>query len=101
MAVIQTRVARNELPWVSGPLPPSTLKVVESIPQVTLIEFHCVTPKQPAELILKGNFPVMLLLSCDVFLGRFNLRKANREDPVAILPGEILQIRSFGFQPQG
>ena len=97
MAIIQgceERATRATLgKRVTSPLNPER---VESIPHVTFIEFHSISSKQPAELILKRNLPVVLLLSRDVVLRRFNLRKANREDPVAILPGETFQIRPFG-----
>lgn len=42
----------------------------------------------------------MFLLPGDVFAHGFNLRKADGENPVAVLPREIRKVGRFGFQPQ-
>src|SRR5258705_9997518 len=73
---------------------------VESVPDVTFVEFNLVTSQQLPKLILKGNLAMMFFLPGDVVAHRLNLREADRENPIAILPGEVLQVRRSGFQPQ-
>jgi hypothetical protein len=82
MAIIQPRVARNELPWVTGPLSFLNPERVGSIHTKRSSKFDSIPSQQPAELILKRNLPVVLHLSGNVIPCRFNLRKANREGPV-------------------
>jgi len=43
---------------------------------------------------------MVLLLVCNVIPHRFNLRKANRKNPVAILPAKILKLSALGFDPE-
>src|SRR5260221_8712942 len=49
--------------------------------------------QQLAEFVLKRNLAMMLLLTGNVVAHRFNLRKANGENAVAVLPREIRKVR--------
>jgi hypothetical protein len=73
---------------------------VASIPNIPFVEFNRVAFQEFPKLVLKRNLPMMLLLSGDVIPHRLNLRKADGENAVAILPREIMQIGTFGFQPE-
>ena len=66
-----TRIAG--LPWVTVPQISSTLKRVESIPDIPFVEFDFVTTQQWPELILKRNLALMFLLRGDVIPHGFNL----------------------------
>ena len=63
-------------------------RVSYSIPNVFFIPFDFVSFQQRAQLVLKTNLAVMLLLSGDVIPHRCNLRKADGENSVAVLPRE-------------
>ena len=43
---------------------------------------------------------MVFLLSGDVLSHRINLRKADGENAVTVLPREVLQFRASGFQPE-
>src|ERR1043166_8269613 len=60
-----------------------------SIPNVFLVPFDFVSLQQRAQLVLKPNPAVMLLLSGDVLLHLFEIRLAHRKIRVAALPLEV------------
>ena len=99
MEIIQPKVARNELPWVSVPTVNNPERV-ESIPHIPFIKRHFVSLQKFPKLLLKRNFAMMLLLSGDIIPHRFHLRIADGENAVAILPREIVQVGAFSFQPE-
>src|SRR5260370_30436536 len=72
---------------------------VESIPHIPFVEFDFITPQQLAKFILKRNLAVVFFLSGDVSAHRFDLREANRANPVTILPSELPQVVALGFHP--
>ena len=53
------------------------------------------------ELVLERNLAVMLFLVRDVVADSGNLRGADREDAVAVLPGEVGEGRGCRFEPDG
>ena len=65
---------------------------VASIPEIPFVKFDFVSAQQLPELILKRNFAMMFFLSSDVNAHQFNLRKANREYPLAVLPRKIREV---------
>jgi len=65
---------------------------VESIPHIPFVEFDFVTAQQLPELVLKRNLAMMFLLPGDVFAHGLNLRKADGENAVAVLPCEIREV---------
>ena len=71
-----------------------------SIPHVTFVVLNSVAVQEFSELLLERNLPVVRLLSRDVFADGLDLRKADGENAVAILPGELPQAGAFGFEPE-
>jgi len=78
----------------------TTLKRVESIPYVPFIKLHFVTTQQLPKFILKRNLPMMLFLPGDIIPHGSELRKADGENAIAVLPRKVLQARDLAFQPQ-
>lgn len=74
--------------------------LARSIPNVFLIPFDFVSFQQRAQLALKTNLAVMLLLSGDVLLHRFEIGLAHGEIRVAALPLEVGVIATAFLQPE-
>jgi hypothetical protein len=72
----------------------------DSIPNIFLIPFDLVFAQHRAQLVLKSNLPMMLLLSGDVFLHLFKVGLAHGEIRVAALPLEVGVIATAFFQPE-
>src|SRR6266705_4813330 len=92
---LQPRVARNELPWVTGKInPPNPNGVAaigdvqsdDSIPDIAFIKFDFVFAQQRAKLVLKRHLPMMFLLAHDGLFHRFKVGLAHREIRIAALP---------------
>ena len=79
---------------------PINPKRVESIPHIPFIEFDFITLQQLSEFVLKRNLPMMFFLPGDVISHVFDLREADGENAIAVLPCEIREVGRFGFQPQ-
>src|SRR5262245_47732573 len=90
-------------PWLHSVAPPGLLSDgwTRSCPKVLLVEFDPVLDEQRPELVLKCQFPVMLLLVQDVGLDGRQRRVAHRERPVPSLPPEILRVRKRVMDPTG
>src|SRR5688572_15328839 len=73
---------------------------IQSIPNVFLVPFDLVFAQQRAQLVLKTNLAMMLLLSGDVLLHLFEIRLAHREIRVAALPLEVGVIAAAFLQPE-
>src|SRR5207247_6492795 len=90
------RVARASQSWAMG----RSLIGADSIPNVFFIPFDFVLAQQGAQLLLKSNLAMMLLLTGDVFLHLFEIRFADTEIRVATLPFEVGVIATAFLQPE-
>src|SRR5437667_9141176 len=72
----------------------------DSIPNVFFIPFDFVLAQQGAQLLLKSNLAMMLLLTGDVFLHLFEIRFADTEIRVATLAFEFGVIATAFLQPE-
>src|SRR5437667_4668947 len=72
----------------------------DSIPNVFFIPFDFVLAQQGAQLLLKSNLAMMLLLTGDVLLHLFEIRLADTEIRVATLPFEVGVIATAFLQPE-
>jgi len=94
--IIQPKVARNELPWVSIPTFINPERVA-SIPHMPFVKFNLVAFQEIPKLILQRNTAMMFLLPGDVIPHRLDLRKTDGENTVAILPREIMKVWAYFF----
>ncbi len=62
--------------------------MIRPSPEKSLVELNAARNQQITILLLKGLLSVVFPLTSDVLPGRFNLRRANRECTVAVLPPE-------------
>ena len=73
---------------------------VESVPQISFVEFKFIPPQEFAKLVLKGYLAMVLFLSNDIFPHHFDLRETNGEYSITILPGKVTKVGVFRFHPQ-
>ena len=72
----------------------------DSIPHVFLVPFNLVFAQQRAQLVLKSDLAMMLLLSGDVLLHLFEIGLAYGEIRIAALPLEVGVIATAFLQPE-
>ena len=78
----------------------STFLVFASlVPSVALIERDAISFADRAELVLKRPLTMMFALIRDVASEIIELRLADREYAVSILPGEVRVASAFCFDP--
>jgi hypothetical protein len=88
---------RPTLDYVPSPLHNS--ERVASVPNITLVEFDSVERQELAELVLERAPAVMFGLVEDVALNRWNLRGADGEDAITVLPREVAECGVLRLKP--
>jgi hypothetical protein len=83
---------------VSGTLAGHNPERVGSVPNIPLVVLNLISFEQRPELLLIRRPVVMFLLVCDVIAKSRDLREADREHAVAILPGELFQ--ALALEPE-
>jgi len=61
-------------------------RVPELIPDISLVVFDPVLPKETPKFILKAHSAMMLLLVLDIFVNTIEIRLTHRKCSITILP---------------